>query len=84
MQEKDRNKKKMTREVGQRNHISPPIRHRHSIIEASCTGKEQQKNRPTELEKLFLHAETFNRRLQYKSQKLKSTCQGYGLLLPGI
>lgn len=42
VQGKERNKKKVTREVGQRNHISPLIRHPHSTIEASYTGKEQQ------------------------------------------
>lgn len=80
----DGKKMKMTREDGQRNHISPMIRHHHSTIESSYIGKEQQKERPTELKTFFLHAETFDRGLQNNSQKFKSTFQGYGLVLPGI
>lgn len=84
MEDVDGKKMKMTSGDGQRNHISPTIRHHHSTMESSYIGKEQQKKRATELKTFFLHAETFERGLQNNSKKFKSTVQGYGLVLPGI
>lgn len=74
MEEVDGKKMKMTRADGGGNHISPPIRHHHSTIESSYIGKEQQKNRPTELE--ILHTETFDRGLRTKARSLKQHFRG--------
>lgn len=74
---------KRTRAEGRRNHASPTIRRRHSTIESSYIGKEQQTNRAAGLKTFFLRAEALEGGLQKKSQKLKSTFQGCGLFLPG-
>lgn len=75
MEEVDGKKMKMTRADVQGNHISPPIRHHHSTIESSYIGKEQQKNRPTELEK-FCMLKHFTEGYETKARSLKPHFRG--------